>query len=193
VGGSNISGGTTEFVTSGGHLGSQFGIGDIVYQGFISPAKPSKVIWGFGPQLNIPTGMGRLSTNHWSLGPAAVALIMPGHWVMGALVSNVWSIGSGYGSEFGSPASVNAFTLQYFINYNFKKGWYISTAPVLTSNWEATSGNKWTVPVGGGIGRVFKLGKQPVNLKVATYYNVVAPNNATDWNFQFTWTFLFPK
>jgi len=189
VGGSVVPGGTTEYVIAGQELGSQFGIGDIVYQGFISPSKPGKVIWGVGPQLNMPTGMGRMSTNHWSMGPAAVALVMPGHWVLGAMVSNVWSMGSGY----GSPADVNDFTLQYFINYNFKGGWYVSMAPVISSNWEATSGNKWTVPVGGAIGRVFKVGEQAVNLRVGTYYNAVAPNNASDWNFQFELTFLFPK
>jgi hypothetical protein len=189
VGGSAVPGGTTEFVIPGGELGSQFGIGDIVYQGFISPSKAGKVIWGFGPQLNIPTGMGRMSTNHWSMGPAAVVLTMPGHWVIGALVSNVWSVGSGY----GDPGDVNDFTLQYFINYNLKGGWYVSLAPVISSNWEATSGNQWTVPVGGSVGRVFKIGKQAVNFKVGTFYNVVKPNDATDWNFQFELALLFPK
>jgi hypothetical protein len=190
VGGSTISGGTTEFVTPGEDLGSEFGLGDIVYQGFVSPKKPGKFIWGFGPQLNVPTGTGRMSANHWSMGPAAVGLMMPGHWVIGALISNVWSLGDGYGED---PADVNALTLQYFINYNMKGGWYLSMAPVITSNWEATDDNKWTVPVGGGVGRVFKLGKQHVNIKAATYYNAVSPKDASDWNFQFTWTFLFPK
>ena len=69
----------------------------------------------------------------------------------------------------------------------------MSLAPVISSDWEATSGNKWTVPVGGSIGRVLKIGKQAVNLKVGTFYNVVKPNDATDWNFQFELTFLFPK
>jgi hypothetical protein len=64
VGGSVVPGGATEFVIVGEEQESQFGIGDIVYQGFISPNKPGKVIWGLGPQLNIPTGMGRMSTNH---------------------------------------------------------------------------------------------------------------------------------
>jgi hypothetical protein len=41
--------------------GSLFGLGDIVYQGFLSPTKPGKFIWGLGPQLNIPTGMERLT------------------------------------------------------------------------------------------------------------------------------------
>jgi hypothetical protein len=73
-------------------------------------------------------------------------------------------------------------------------GWYLSSAPVITANWEADdSDDKWTVPFGGGIGRVFKIGKQPVNLKAAAYYSVEKPDHASDWNLQFTWTFLFPK
>ena len=60
--------------------------------GFFLTKKPGKVVWGLGPELHIPTGTERLTTNQWSLGPAAVVLTMPGHWVIGALVSNVWNM-----------------------------------------------------------------------------------------------------
>jgi len=79
------------------------------------------------------------------------------------------------------------------VNYNLDGGWYLSWAPVNTANWEAADGNKWTVPVGGGIGRVFHIGKQAMSIKAATYYNAVTPQDATDWNFQFTWTLMFPE
>jgi len=108
VGGSNVPGGTTDYIIAGEEVGGQFGIGDIAYQGFVTPKKPGKIIWGIGPQLNIPTGTGRMSTDHWAMGPTAVLLAMPGRFVFGALVSNVWSIGDGY----GSPSDVNTFTLQ---------------------------------------------------------------------------------
>jgi hypothetical protein len=74
-----------------------------------------------------------------------------------------------------------------------KGGWYLTTAPIITANWEADSDNTWTVPFGGGAGRVFKIGKQPVNLKVAGYYSLEKPDNASDWNLQAQLTFLFPK
>ena len=189
VGGETISGGLTQFVIPGQELGGQFGLGDIVYQGFLSPKAPGKLIWGAGAQVNLPTGMGRMSSDQWSAGPALVGLTMPGHWVIGALVSNVWNIGSGY----NDAPDVNAFTAQYFINYNMKGGWYVSTAPVVTANWKASSDNQWTVPFGGGVGLVFKLGKRHVNAKLALYYSAVKPKDASDWNLQFTWTFLFPE
>jgi len=168
--------------------GDVFGLGDITYQGFLSPAKPGKLIWGIGPQLQMPTGMDRLTSDQWSLGPAAVGLMMPGNWVFGLLVSNVWDIGG-----YNNAPDVNFFSTQYFINYNMKGGWYLTTAPIITANWEADSDNTWTVPFGGGVGKVFKIGKQPVNLKVAGYYSAERPDNASDWTLQAQLTFLFPK
>jgi hypothetical protein len=184
-----IPGGTTEFVIPGQELGSEFGLGDITYQGFFTPAKSGKWIWGIGPQVTLPTGTGRMSSDQWSVGPAVVLLTMPGNWVMGILASNVWSIGNGY----NNAADVNALAAQYFINYNLKGGWYVSSAPAITANWEAESGNKWTVPFGGGVGRVFKIGKQPVKMSGALYYNAIRPDDASDWDLQFAMTFLFPK
>ena len=64
---------------------------------------------------------------------------------------------------------------------------------VLTANWQADSSNRWTVPVGGGVGRVFKIGDQAINSRLEAYYNVVAPDGSPDWNIVFTFAFLFPK
>lgn len=47
--------------------GDVFGLGDITYQGFISPAKPGKFIWGIGPQLGMPTGMDPADDNYVSV------------------------------------------------------------------------------------------------------------------------------
>jgi hypothetical protein len=168
---------------------AKFGIGDIIYQGFLSPKNPGKIIWGIGPQINLPTGTERFTSDQWSLGPNGVILMMPGQWVLGLLAGNVWSIGG-----YNDAEDVNFFTAQYFINYNMEGGWYLTSAPVITANWEADdSDDKWTVPFGGGIGRVFKIGKQAVNLKAAVYYSAIRPDHASDWNLQFTWNFLFPK
>jgi hypothetical protein len=74
-----------------------------------------------------------------------------------------------------------------------KGGWYLTTAPTITANWEADSDDTWTVPFGGGFGRVFKIGKLPVNAKLAAYWNAEKPRWAADWNVQAQITFLFPK
>ena len=69
------------------------------------------------------------------------------------LVNNVWSIVGPH-----SRPAVNQMLMQYFIIYQIKKGWYVTSAPIITANWKASSGNVWTVPVGGGVGRVMKRG-----------------------------------
>lgn len=169
-------------------IGSKSGMGDVTYQGFISPAKPGKFIWGVGSVVTFPTGAQRMTTEKWSAGPALIGLTMPGNWVVGALAFNSWSFA---GDD--DAADVNAFSFQYFINYNMPGGWYLSTSPTISANWEADSGNRWNVPFGGGFGRVFKIGKQPVNASLKAYYNVEHPEDASNWNISAQFTFMFPK
>jgi hypothetical protein len=171
------------------NAGGQYGLGDMNPTFFLSPGKPGKVIWGVGPAFVIPIATSTvLGQGKFSLGPSFVALTQPGHWTLGALANNVWSVA---GSN-NRPA-VNQMLLQYFVNYNLKKGWYISISPILTADWEANSGNRWTVPFGGGVGRIMKLGFQPVNLTAQFYYNAVRPDGASSWSMRMQIAFLFPK
>jgi len=84
-------------------------------------------------------------------------------------------------------------TFQPFVNYNFGKGWYVSTAPTMTANWEAEGSDQWTIPLGGGVGRVVHIGKQAINFKAQVYGNVAKPENGSDYNIQFSAILLFPK
>lgn len=71
---------------------------------------------------------------------------------------------------------------QYFINYNLPDGLYLTSAPIITSNWKAESGEQWTIPFGAGIGKIVKAGgKLPLNLQAGAYYNVVKPEFGADW------------
>ena len=83
--------------------------------------------------------------------------------------------------------------LQPFLNYNFAGGAYLTSAPIITADWEAPSGQRWTVPVGGGIGKIFHLGKLPVNTQLSAYYNVVHPDDGANWQLRFQVQFMFPK
>ena len=168
--------------------GDVFGLADITYQAFLSPAKPGKVIWGVGGAFVLPAATDdRYASDKWSAGPAFVALTMPGNWVIGCLAQNVWSYaGSG-------DTDVNKLLFQYFINYNLPNGWYLSSTPSITANWEADNDDRWTVPFGGGVGKIIKLNKMPIDVKLAGYWNADKPEFGPDWNLQFTIKFLFPK
>jgi hypothetical protein len=167
---------------------SAFGLGDINPTLFLSPGKASELIWGVGPTFTFPTATDSiLGSGKWSAGPAAVMLTMPGHWVVGALANQQWSF-AGWGEK-----DVSQMLIQPFVNYNFPKGWYLSSAPIVTANWEADSGDVWTVPIGGGMGKIFRLGKLPLNTQLQAFYNVVKPDEGPDWQLRFQLQFLFPK
>ena len=73
-------------------------------------------------------------------------------------------------------------------------GWFLISAPIITANWEASSATiPGLVPVGGGGGRMFKIGAQPMNTSLQAYYNVEKPHFGPDWSFRFSSQFLFPK
>jgi hypothetical protein len=166
-----------------------FGFGDMTPTFFFSPAKPHKVIWGAGPMFALPTATGRvLGQGKLSIGPSIVVLAQPGPWTIGALVNNIWSVAGP-----SDRADVKQMSLQYFINYNLKKGWSISMSPTITANWQGSSGNVWTVPVGGGVGRVFRLGYQPMNASVAFFGNVAHPVSGSPWGMRLQISLLFPK
>src|SRR5262249_3419259 len=102
--------------------------------------------------------------------------------------NNQWSVG-------GDPLRprVNQFLAQPFINYNMAHGWFLTTSPIITANWLAAPGQQWTVPVGGGIGRVFRLRDQPANASISGYYSAIRPDGAPNWQLRAQFALLFPQ
>jgi len=181
--------------------GGEFGFGDMSPTFFLSPANPGKLIWGAGPAWVFPTATNQLlGQGKVSVGPSVVALLQPGHWTLGVLVNNVWSFAGS-----GSRPKVNQMTLQYFINYNLHKGWFLTSSPIVTANWnnaatldaangnDTTSGGRWTIPFGGGAGRITRLGPQPVNIAVNFYGSAVHPSGASSWGMRLQIALLYPQ
>ncbi|MCB1992073.1 MAG: hypothetical protein KDG49_11505 [Geminicoccaceae bacterium] len=173
--------------------GETWGVADIQIQSYLSPAGSKELIWGVGGVLQPPTATDgdKLGTQKWSAGPAAVVLSMPGKWVFGALATQLWSFAGKSDRE-----DVSQTLVQPFINYNFDHGWYVSSAPIMTANWKADGNdNTFTVPMGGGFGRLIRVGKLPVNLQAQAFYNVVKPDDdpTADWTLRLQMQFLFPK
>ena len=172
-----------------GRMGNEFGLGDVNLSLFLAPSKPSKVIYGGGVALGLPTASNAvLGSEKWTAGPSFVVLIQPEGWTVGALAQNTWSYA---GAE--ERGDVNFLFSQIFITKNLPKGWYVNSAPVITANWEAPSGNQWTVPLGAGFGKLFRLGKLPINAQAGYYHNVVTPDGGPDSQMRFQIVLLFPK
>jgi hypothetical protein len=169
--------------------GDDFGLGDLQYTAFLSPSDAGEFVWGVGPALRFPTATdARLGSEKWSVGPSAVGVYMKDRWVVGTLAQHLFSFAGD-----SDRREVSELLVQPFVNYNLDKGWYLVSAPIITASWTAPSNDQWTVPAGGGVGRVFRIGKQPVNANIQAYYNVEAPDAAGDWTLRLQFQFLFPR
>ena len=167
--------------------GTTFGLSNVQFAGIYSP-KTKNIIVGLGPIVQFPATGTALGTQKWSAGPAFVILGMPGHWVIGLLCYNIWSFAGPSDSR-----AVNQMMIQYFVNYNFKKGFYISMAPIITADWTASAGNQWFVPFGAGVGKLFRIGgKLPLNTQIAGFYNAIRPDYAPDWTLRIQVQVLLP-
>ena len=170
---------------------SNVGVGDINPTGFFVPTMKGNFTVGFGPTLSAPVSNAPISTGKWAAGPAVVVVYTKGPWVVGGLANNMWSFAGDDDRD-----EVNKMLIQPFINYNLPKGWYVSFSPIITADWE-NEDNGWTIPVGAGVGRVFTLGKQPINVSLHAYYNAVKPEIGGeellgDWTIRTQVQFLIP-
>ncbi len=162
------------------------GLSDVVFTAFYVPSGGS-LMWGVGPVVELPTGGASRGSEKWSIGPSAVVLKQSGPWTLGVLANNVWSIAGDADRQ-----SVNKGLLQYFIVRQLGDGWYVNSAPIITVNWKADSGQRWVVPFGAGGGKLVFLGRLPVNIQSQVYYNVVKPDIGPDWQLRVQVQVLLP-
>jgi hypothetical protein len=102
--------------------------------------------------------------------------VQPGNWSIFGLLDNVWSFA---GTD---RQDINLPNFQYQAVYLFPRDWFFITNWIVEADWEAPSGNPWTVPVGGGFGKQFKLFGQQLQAYGQVGYNVVRPDrDAATW------------
>jgi hypothetical protein len=171
--------------------GGTNGLGDINPTFFVAPSHPGKLIWGVGPAFTLPTASQRaLGSGRFGMGPSVVVLVQPKPWTIGALVNNIWTF-----AGVDDRPNTNQALLQYFVNYNLPHGWYVGSQPVLTANWKASSSDTFLIPFGASVGKIFKLGKLPLNGQAGAYWNAVRPDTPSSptWQMRLQIAFLFPK
>jgi hypothetical protein len=108
---------------------------------------------------------------------------------LGRSCQYIWSFG-------GPPRSsdrTNSFLLNSVFSYHFSNGWSVGSSPNIAANWLSKGGHQWTLPVGGGIEKVFRLGGQHMKLSVDAYYNAIRAEAGNDASLvQVTLTLLSP-
>jgi hypothetical protein len=159
------------------------GLGDIALVSLLSPAKlTSGFIWGAGPTFIFPTATNdALGQGKYQAGPAAVGLYMGKEWVFGSLIQQWWSFAGD-----GDRESTNQANIQYFIQYLFGDNWQVGMAPNILIDWKADQEDRFTVPVGLGIGKLVRIGRLPVKFTAEVDYMVVHPDDfGQHWDVRF--------
>jgi hypothetical protein len=159
------------------------GTGDLGYQLFLTPARPGSVIWGIGPALTFPTASREvLGNGKWSAGPTIAVVVQPGKLSLAVGATNRWSFA---GDK--NRSSVHQFSLECVADYRVGRGWSLSTGPEVTNDWRGAAGERWFVPVGGGVSKAFN-GRVPVQFSVLAYRHVVRPALTSSWSLQISVT-----
>jgi len=111
-----------------------------------------------------------LGSEKWLLGPAAIFVYAPRRWVLGLAVQNLWSVGGD-----SDRAEVNELLLRPLVNVNLPREWYVTSKPNIHANWNASSGDRWIVEAGAGIGKVFRIGRLGIGLECQFFGLPVRP------------------
>jgi hypothetical protein len=177
-------------------IGSEFGLSNMQPQFFFTPANPGSFTFAVGPALWLPTATDKtLGINKTGGGPVVVALTTQGPLLAGFLAQNIWAGTTGTSV---TGERVNLLTIEPFVFYNFPEGWFLTYRPIITADWTVNDHNRWTVPVGGGFGRVFPVGDMVMDVHVQAFYNgLTAPaagiTNVGKWTALLVVHFLFPQ
>lgn len=157
---------------------ADMGLGNVLFNGFFRPEKNSAVTWGIGPAVQIPTRTNAsLGSNRLCLGPALLLYLPGSTWSGGVVEQNFWSLG-GTGTN-----KVNEMSTQYLFYYNFNASTYLQSNATIIADWTKERSERWTVPLGGGPGKTFQIGKSKLFYSASAqgFYNVVRPGSIGRW------------
>jgi hypothetical protein len=150
-------------------------LGDLTNAVFFTPPTRSQMfVWGFGPIFGFPTATDEnLGSGRWSSGPAFRIAYRPGPWNLGAVVGNLTSFAGD-----ADRGDVNQLLVRGLVRRQLGGGWYFTYNPIITANWNQSSGQRWLIPIGGGIGKSFEIGARQFAISVHGYYHAVKPDGA---------------
>jgi hypothetical protein len=160
------------------------GTGNAVSSAFLSPKHPGSFKWGIGPAAVFPTASNpRIGVREWG-GGASLVLVKTGKRVVsGVFITQIWTNKDQFNQR------INQLVIQPGINYNFPSGFYLTSTPIITAEWQRKP--QWLIPVGGGVGKIFNVNGTPINLIAQSFYHVEKPLLTSLWSFRAHAQFFF--
>ena len=179
----------------GGSIGREYGVGDLVllnaFTSTIDKGGPGQAMIGPIFTTTLPTATSDfVGEGKYQAGPGFIYINTANkdlQW--GILAYQQWSFADAGGDD--DRRDVNKLFFQPIITKHFEGGWYISAQDILWSV-DFEDNNRWSLTAGVRIGRITKLGEQPVNIFVEPFYDVSGNNNGNEWGVKLSISFLFP-
>lgn len=171
------------------------GFGDFEMLMLATPKLKTKgVEIGLGVNTSWPTAGDNdfTGSGKYEAGPAALYINMrTPHFQWGLFVHQLWDYASSTNDQ--DRSGVSKISIQPILTYHFGKGWYVQS-PESPQAYNFKT-NEWSWNLGPVLGRVFKIGKLPVKLFGAAYYNPTEPDDgpAAEWTAKVGITALFPE
>jgi len=169
---------------AGGFDNPGFNLGDTGFDAALGKSFPSGLVLVGGVAGTLPTATDDdLGKDQWALGPEAAAAVVRKWGVLGLLVSHQWDVAG------DNDVDTNVTGGQYFYTFNLKNGWQISSSPTFSYNHEASSGQRWTFPIGVGVNKTSIINGRPWKFGLQFWHYVEAPDAfGPDWQVRFTVT-----
>ncbi len=175
------------------------GLGDLVMFNLIGQSIPTDaagggdLVWGIGPTWQFPTATdSQLGSGKYQVGPAAVGSFIGKEFILGGLFQHWESYADG---GRGPNRSTSFSWLNVFYFYNLPGGWQVGGTPVVTSDWEASGDDRWTVPVGLGVYKTSLIGgKMPMKIGMEMQYMPITPDTyGQEFNIRFVVAPILPS
>lgn len=187
-------------------FGRTTGMGDttvVVVPNHKSPSKTKKgefTTWGPVAAFRLPTATeDATGSGQFSVGPGLLGLrnftnvfANGDSLLVGAFGYQLWSVLGESGRKDVNETFAQPILVYHFNELFDQKGWYTGLPDDLWQyNWEDSELAQ--VTAGARLGRVFNIGKVPVNMFVQSWYNPVEDGPSPKWTVKFNLTFLFPE
>ena len=166
------------FLVGHGHLA------DLTFDAAYGGVSENGFISMFGVAGSIPTSTDQSAARNQSLLGPELALGMVTDWgLFGAWVTHLTKVSG------DKDFDTNETSIKLFFAYGLGNGWQVVSNPAITYDWEADSGNKLLLPLGGGLAKTTHFGKVPVRMDFELQYFVASPDRfGPEWLFTFSFT-----
>ncbi|MCL4686732.1 hypothetical protein KJ059_18490 [Myxococcota bacterium] len=153
------------------------GLADIQLPMLVAPPTGNWIV-GAGPTWLLPTSThDAFGRQQWGVGPTAVLGYMTKRMTVGVFPQYYFGFADRGDRNDDVPRDASYLNMLYFLIFNLPDAWQVGMNPTITYDHQASSGNKWNVPIGLLAAKTTKIGGLPIKFQLGFEYSVVSQDD----------------